>query len=249
MALIDSGSTHNFINEKVANRLLLPAVPTKSFTVKITNGKSLRCQGRFGGIRLCIQGISFTFTLNALLLTSLDIILGVQWLEALGPVACDWKNLTMEIRWLNQNRQSRDLDTPPIRLASHEEADRELAGRHSMYAICLLPRTETTTTDDPELQKLLAEFFKLLCDPNQLPPAREVDHQINLKEGVDLVNVRPYRYIYFQKEEIKKQVIEMLNLGLIRPSINPFSSPILLVRKKMAFGDFTLITAPSIQLS
>lgn len=38
VALIDSGFTHNFINERVANWLQLPVVPTKPFNVKVENG-------------------------------------------------------------------------------------------------------------------------------------------------------------------------------------------------------------------
>lgn len=38
VALIDSGFTHNFINERVANWLQLPLVPTKPFNVKVENG-------------------------------------------------------------------------------------------------------------------------------------------------------------------------------------------------------------------
>jgi len=74
--------------------------------------------------------------------------------------------------------------------------------------------------------------------------SREIDHHINLKEGTEPINVRPYKYAYFQKAEIEKQVHDMLKLGLIRSSTSPFSSPVLLVKKKMALGDFVPIIEP-----
>lgn len=45
------------------------------------------------------------------------------------------------------------------------------------------------------------------------------------------VDVWPYRYPHYQKCEIELQVEAMLQKGLIQPSTNPFSSPVLLVRK------------------
>jgi hypothetical protein len=47
IALIDSGSTHNFISKRLANALRIPVVPTTSFTMRVANGEKLKCQGRF----------------------------------------------------------------------------------------------------------------------------------------------------------------------------------------------------------
>lgn len=74
--------------------------------------------------------------------------------------------------------------------------------------------------------------FYVFAEPTQLPPTREVDHYIPLKEWTEPVNIRSYRYAYFQKEEIEKQEQEMHNQGIIRPITSPFSSPVSLVKKK-----------------
>lgn len=43
VVLIDSGSTHNFISERLASILQLPVTPIKTFDVKVANGKTFKC--------------------------------------------------------------------------------------------------------------------------------------------------------------------------------------------------------------
>jgi len=102
-----------------------------------------------------------------------------------------------------------------------------------MFAICLQTKAELLVNRvESEMQQLLKDFKDIFQTPEQLPLIREIDHTITLKEGTGPVNVRPYMYAYFQKAEIEKQVQNMLKLGFIRSSTSPFSSPILLVKKK-----------------
>ena len=50
--------------------------------------------------------------------------------------------------------------------------------------------------------------------------------------GAAPVNVRPYRYPPAIKDEIERQITTMLNSGIVQPSQSPFSSSVLLVKKK-----------------
>ena len=82
------------------------------------------------------------------------------------------------------------------------------------------------------VQVLLKQYDDLFQEPNQLPPHRSHDHRIPLKEGISAVNVRPYRHSTLQKDVVEKMTQELLNSGLVQHSSNPFSSPVVLVKKK-----------------
>lgn len=63
------------------------------------------------------------------------------------------------------------------------------------------------------MQELVNTYADLHQEPTGLPPIREISHQITIKQGTPPIKVRPYRYAHFQKNEIEKQVNEMLKLG------------------------------------
>jgi len=65
-----------------------------------------------------------------------------------------------------------------------------------------------------------------------LPPPRDQDHVITLLPHTAPIKVHPYRYPHSQKAEIEKLVAAMLAWGVIQLSTSPFSSPVLLVKKK-----------------
>ncbi|XP_035544589.1 uncharacterized protein LOC118347983 [Juglans regia] len=180
IVLIDSGSTHNFISEHMANLLRLPVIPTESFTVRVANGEKLKCQGRF-----------------------------------------------------EETKKLVGIDGQNIQAASIEELTKGIRPSHALFAVCLqVAHTELQQNIHPSFRELLQEFSDLFIEPSSLPPTREVEHSITLKEGIEPINVRPYRYAHYQKNEIEKQVQDMLQVGLVRTSTSPFSSPVLLVKKK-----------------
>lgn len=84
---------------------------------------------------------------------------------------------------------------------------------------------------DLAVKVVLTQYSGVFEMPNSLPPLRNKQRQIVLKENSEPVSVRPYRYPQIQKEEIEKLVDEMLQAGIIQPSQSPFSNPVLLVKK------------------
>lgn len=83
-----------------------------------------------------------------------------------------------------------------------------------------------------QIASLIKEFSHLFEEPTSLPPKRSDDHQIPLLPGAQPVQVRPYRYSPAQKDEIEHQLQTMLKSGIIKPSVSPYASPVLLVKKK-----------------
>eukprot|EP00253_Pinus_taeda_P035442 PITA_35442 len=65
-----------------------------------------------------------------------------------------------------------------------------------------------------------------------LPPKREIQHEIHLLHDAPLSNIDMYRMSIVEMEEIKRQVQEFLDQGVIRLSSSPCGSSIVLVPKK-----------------
>lgn len=144
---------------------------------------------------------------------------------------CNWKTLTMNFNWNNKPRHLQGLNPQSLQTPLVAKVNKEIRLGHEAFAICFHLKLEEATSP-ATMQELLKNYEELFQEPTQLPPKREIDHSITLKEGTEPINVRPYHYAHFQKAEIEKQVQEMLNSGLIRPRTSPFSSPVLLVKKK-----------------
>lgn len=71
----------------------------------------------------------------------------------------------------------------------------------------------------------------MFSEPKTLPPKRQYGHAINLEPGTTPINTRHYRYSPAQKDEIEKQVQEMLQSGVIAHSLSPYAAPVLVVKK------------------
>ena len=145
----------------------------------------------------------------------------------------NWQKMTMEFQWEDQERKPQGSNSQTIQSTSLEAISKEVRQGSSIFVIYLQSLDKVARPKmKSDMQKALEAYANIFKEPTQLPLVREVDHCIPLKDGIEPVNVRPYKYAHFQKAKIEKHVQDMLKLGLIKPSTSPLSSLVLLVKKK-----------------
>jgi hypothetical protein len=235
IVLIDSGASHNFIAKSLVEQLRLPLTTTAEYGVVMGNGDSAKGIGLCSGVRLLLQGIEIRDDFLPLKLGSTDVILGIKWLATLGVTQINWREQTLRF----------NLGERGVILQGDPSLSKTMVTLKSL--VRTIKKGETgvwvefngiVTADyeqaelSPKILDLLQQNSAVFDMPVGLPPSRNHEHQIVLKSGTTPISVRPYRYPQFQKNEIERLIQEMLEAGIIRISNSPFSSPVLLVKKK-----------------
>ena len=88
---------------------------------------------------------------------------------------------------------------------------------------------ELSATQINELKASLDQFAEVFSD---VPGRTDViEHEIELIDE-DPVRSRPYPLSYAVRQNLKEEIDQMLNLGIIRPSTSAYASPIVIVKKK-----------------
>jgi hypothetical protein len=237
--LIDSGSTHNFIQDRIAQFLGLHLSPSPGFNVLVGNSEELSCSYVCKQIPLQLGSHKFLIDLFVLPLSGAELVLGVQWLKTLGPVLTDYDSLTMKFVKDGHIVQVQGQPAAPPQEATMQQLKRMMItdGIAELFHLQMLPSSSVDSSPivpslPAEVEATLAQYPTIFEPPVGLPPARITYHHISLVEGSNPVNVRPHRYLHFQKNEIERLIKEMLAEGIIQRSTSPFSSPVLLVPKK-----------------
>ena len=84
-----------------------------------------------------------------------------------------------------------------------------------------------------EVDSVLSEFKDVFEAKPGCPPYRfDLSHTIRLEPGAVPPFRRPYRLSLQEREEVEKQVRELLAKGLIEPCASPYGAPVLFVQKK-----------------
>lgn len=160
LALLDSGSTHNFINASVMRRIGL-VTGNSAMRVTVANSNRVACLGMARNVAMCIGKEDFLITCFGIDLGGFDLVLGVDYLRTLGPILWDFEDLCLSfcrgdrpVLWKGVGSPHDDIHEPSLRVVT---------GDHQ----CLL------------LGRLLLHYGALFDAPHGLPPVRPYDHRIH----------------------------------------------------------------------
>ncbi|XP_020186159.1 uncharacterized protein [Aegilops tauschii subsp. strangulata] len=237
LMLVDSGSTNSFINQDLAANLSSARPLPRACRVRVADGGELLCSAVVSACEWCTQGHEFRTDLKVLALGTYDTILGMDWLEHHSPMTVDWRAKSLEFQSPlgTVKLQGHDSESSTCLLINAVQLQSLCKNKAVSHIVHLCPISEDQTEGQhiPEcLQPILDDFVDVFGEPEGLPPKRSCNHKIQLLPGAQPFSIRVYRHKPEQKDEIERQVAELLKSGVIQASNSPFSSPVILVKKK-----------------
>nr|GEY95862.1 hypothetical protein [Tanacetum cinerariifolium] len=161
-----------------------------------------------------MQGLSMEVDLYVLPMKGLDVVLGIQWLQKLGKVTHDYAQQTMEFTLEDVAHTLQgdvSLRMKPISL-HNMQALLDTNDTYGVYELQAITRADAGTEDQqvtdvithPDINQLITRFESLFQVLTSLPPHRLIDLHIHLVPSTKPMNVRPYLYPYYQKNEMEK---------------------------------------------
>ncbi|KAK4388623.1 Retrovirus-related Pol polyprotein from transposon [Sesamum angolense] len=196
--LIDSGSTHCFIDEKVVQVLGCTLEQTTPMAVRIADGG--RVMSKYFCPTFCweIQGHHFSHPVRVLKLGGYDCVLGCDWLSINNPIELDFHQLQVTITQsgkkiiLKALTEKGDLKT----LSAYSLSKLLRRGNYGMKGqIYVVNKDITQGEKNPRLLDLLHHFSDVFQEPRTLPPERTIEHHIELVPDAIPRKQHPYRYL------------------------------------------------------
>jgi hypothetical protein len=200
----------------------------------IANGVSMKCGGCCENVSLQISDYHLKSHMFSIDMGGCDIVLGADCLITLGPILMDFKALTMQFNQEGHQYKFQGITVgSPEVISSHRMENMLKKGHSSVIAQLHAIQAIETPPVSQDLQALISKHQMVFSTPQGLPPSYGVhDNSIPLVPRSLPPNICPYHHPFSQKNEIEKMVQELLNEGVIHPSMSPYSSPIIMVLKK-----------------
>nr|GEV16913.1 putative reverse transcriptase domain-containing protein [Tanacetum cinerariifolium] len=205
--LFDTGVDKSFVSTTFSALIdITPTTLENHYVVELADGEIIRVNTIIRSYSLNFMNHPFNIDLMHVPLGSFDIIIGMDWLTKYhGVIICD-ENI--------------------IRVPFKREMDL-MSFWHTLEA---KDKSKGKRLEDVPIVRDFLEVFPE--DLLGIPPARQVEFQIDLVLGAAPVARAPYQLAPSKMKELAEQLQELSDKGFIKPSSSPWGAPVLFVKKK-----------------
>jgi hypothetical protein len=207
--LFDSGASHSFVTESFLDKSGLQQTPLKNIMSVQIPGSITKALWTCLAVPIEIHGIGFLANLIVLGTKGLEVVLGMDWMsQHQGVIDCAKKIITM---------------TSSIGIVV-----KHVSVKPPQTTRCHKIISGPTLDQVP----IVCEYPDVFPDELPgMPQDWDIEFIIELIPGTGPIAQRPYRMNPAELVELKKQLVDLLSKGLIRPSSSAWRSPILFVDK------------------
>jgi hypothetical protein len=245
--IVDRGSTKNLVSTEMVEKLELETVvhPNRYKVSWLQKGHQVNATKQCL-VEFKIGGYKDEILCDVIPMDLYHLLLGRQWKYDINVVH-DGRNNTYTLEKNGRTHMLlpiKDKEVKPemnttILLMSGKELLKEVKKKEdTQFIVVRKPRIvlNNTRIDDlpEEIQGLLEEFADIVVDklPCSLPPIRSISHHIDIIPGASFPNKAMYKLMLQENEEVKRQVQDLMDKGLIQESLSPCIFPTVLSPKK-----------------
>ncbi|KAL8124997.1 hypothetical protein AgCh_012612 [Apium graveolens] len=219
------------VKDAVRNTNVIAVEPLKeSLLVEIANQEIIPVNQVYANCNLELGGVRYPVDLIPFLLGEFDVILGMDWLSRNhAQIDCEGKKVKLKtpsgksVIIKGQRQTKKFLTMVQTKRLLRQGCEANLA------------HVVDTKRETPEIHTIpvINEFEDVFPkDLPGLPPDREIEFVVDLAPGTAPVSKAPYRLAPVEMKELADQLQDLLDKGMIRPSVSPWGALVLFVKKK-----------------
>ena len=238
--VIDTGANTSIISQRVVEKWDIAIKKDENVRVRQADGSFIETLGMTKPIELRVFESKVTMSFLVIPNTRHDLLLGLDWQELTKCVLFPFKK---SLRFIDKPDEYILTSETDIAIeanskngisdyAEWDDVDVEGDISWNWDTNCVIkPQAKLTKGENAEFSNLAKKIEKYIAkDISELGKCNIIKHVIHTNDEHP-VFVPAYRKSQSERQEIKIQIEEMLQANIIRKSMSPWSSPVILVPK------------------
>ncbi|GJU25284.1 putative reverse transcriptase domain-containing protein [Tanacetum coccineum] len=227
--LFDTSTDRSFVSSTFSASIsITPTTLENHYDVELANGKIIRVNTIIRGCTLNFMNHPFDIDLMPVPLGSFDVIIGMDWLTNYhGVIICNDKIVRVPFGreiLIFQGNGNNQREESRLNIISCTKSQEYLSKGCDVFLTHITTKEAKDKSEGKRLEDvpIVRDFPEVFPkDLPGVPPARQVEFQIDLVPGAAPVARAPYRLAPSEMKELAEQLQELSNKGFIKPNSSP----------------------------